>query len=193
MVRITSYRGIDYRAGARMSDGRLVNQDEVTLVHYGVIGQNAEGLNVDWDFDTESVFLPSCPSCGTPLEDSWLDGEDGICPSCEEELTEDDVYGDEPSYTILTGDYEGTLDSQGDFMITQSPWFTRCQFCSPCAPGAGHLEAYCEDGVRTYCFGPEMWEGEKAPYPVWSVASGECVFCPEGFDVTRFAKGGAKA
>jgi len=192
-IRITDYAGIDYRAGARMKDGRLVNQDDETLVHYGVLGVNDCAL--DWDCDTESVYEPHCPSCGTSLKDLWIasyDWEDGVCPSCGMELGmelgDDDVWGEEPDAVILTGDYEGFVDSHNDVMITKSPYYTLAQFCSPCVPGAGHLGSPCRGGVKTYCFGHEMFRDEltgddgRAPYPVWDVVSGELVGAlPEGW------------
>lgn len=184
-IRITDYAGIDYRAGARMEDGRLVNQDDETLVHYGVLGVNDCAL--DWDCDTESVYEESCPACGEELPEDW-DEVDGSCDKCGTEIEDGDQYGEEPSYVKLTGDYEGFVDSHNDVMITKSPYYTLAQFCSPCVPGAGHLGNPCRGGVKTYCFGHEMFRDEltgddgRAPYPVWDVVSGELIGAlPEGW------------
>jgi hypothetical protein len=62
-----------------------------------------------------------------------------------------------------------------ELFVTKSPFYTFTQFCSPCAPGAGNLDNYCEDGARTYCLGHDWFEDGKAPYPVYSVATGELV------------------
>jgi hypothetical protein len=36
-----------------------------------------------------------------------------------------------------------------------------------------------EGGVKTYCFGHDCFEGDIAPYPMWSVATGKRVLSPE--------------
>jgi hypothetical protein len=97
----------------------------------------------------------------------------------------------------------------GDIFITKSPYFTYAQFCSPCAPGAIYLmtpfvnywensgtgqkginspENYPNDYktkaenagfAKGYCFGHDWFEGGKAPYPVFSVETGELVLPEE--------------
>jgi len=75
----------------------------------------------------------------------------------------------------FTYDSEGYQAEQSyddpDIFITKSPYYTLCQFCSPCAPGAGYIMN--RGTVKAYCFGHEWFEGNKAPYPVYSVATGE--------------------
>jgi hypothetical protein len=60
-------------------------------------------------------------------------------------------------------------------MVTDSPFYTFAQFCSPCVPGAGNLDNAMDEGVKTYCLGHDWFESGKAPYPVYSVTSGELV------------------
>ncbi len=60
-----------------------------------------------------------------------------------------------------------------DIFITKSPYYTLCQFCSPCAPGAGYLMD--RGTVKAYCFGHDWFEGGKAPYPVYDVKTGRKV------------------
>jgi hypothetical protein len=76
-----------------------------------------------------------------------------------------------------------------DVMVLASPYFTYAQFCSPCVPGACNLgnplDVTASDGLpmpsslvehdRCYCLGHNYFEGNKAPYPVYSVATGELV------------------
>lgn len=50
---------------------------------------------------------------------------------------------------------------------------TFAQFCSPCVPGAG--DSPLADGVKTYCLGHGWFEDGKAPYAVYSVATGELI------------------
>ena len=60
-----------------------------------------------------------------------------------------------------------------DIFITKSPYYTTCTFCSPCAPNAGDLSHPVDGGVKAYCFGHDWFEEGKAPYPVFSVKTGE--------------------
>jgi hypothetical protein len=75
-------------------------------------------------------------------------------------------------------------------MLLRSPYYTYAQFCSPCVPGAGNLDAAVDiedtsvlqegiDGVKTYAFGHDWFEDGKAPYVVYRVDDGSIVE-PEG-------------
>jgi hypothetical protein len=91
---------------------------------------------------------------------------------------------------------------QSDVCVLKSPYFTYAQFCSPCVPGACNLDnpfeglavpsgrhaSFAEDYgaeaeaagfARCYCLGHDMFEGEKAPYEVFSVATGKRVVMVE--------------
>ncbi len=71
----------------------------------------------------------------------------------------------------LRGEYKATQSGDdSDIFILKSPYYTRAQFCSPCAPGACYLTNPCEDGERAYCFGHDWFDDGKAPYPVFLVA-----------------------
>ena len=161
---MSNYPGIDYGSGKS-------NVDTKTGIHFGVISMHSLTA-FDWDCDTETVYVPRCPACGGELAESC---ETPLpCPHCEHDIRDGEQYGDEPDATVLKGRYEGHLDSHGDMWLTQAPYYTHAQFCSPCAPGAGHLDNPCEDGPRTYCFGADMYMA-SAPYPVYSVATGELI------------------
>lgn len=79
-------------------------------------------------------------------------------------------------------------------MVLSSPYFTYAQLCSPCVPGACNLDKpmitppdgiYGGDGFerdwqrlknnRCYCLGHDWFEDGRAPYPVYSVETGELV------------------
>lgn len=69
-----------------------------------------------------------------------------------------------------------------DVFVVRSPYFTFAQFCYPYftpAPDAYHLDHPTDDptddGERTYCYGHDWFAGGGAPYPVYSVATGELV------------------
>ena len=175
-----SNRGIDYSG-----PGSTANRDPETGIRYGIISQHQlDGDSLD---SFEEIYVPRCPHCGKEVpedthftkENRPADERDGyytICASCEKPFAEDEQYGDEPDdHKLDDGEYQGRLDSGGDAWCFKSPYFTRATFCSPCAPGACSLGSPCDDGERAYCFGHDWFEDGKAPYPVYSVATGERV------------------
>lgn len=185
-------RGIDYGNG-------LTNVDLANGIRYGVIGMNCEHLS-EWAWEgMESDYGdPACPKCGGTVvsSDEAPEGDtadtdhkgdkDWYCPACELSHWSDAVYGDEAIGHDLDSDgYRGRVDSHNDLMLFKSPFFTLCQFCSPCAPGAGHLENAVRDGVKTYALGHDWFRDGVAPYPVYSVETGELVAPDDG----KWAKG----
>lgn len=94
---------------------------------------------------------------------------------------------------LYEGDgYKLTNCLQSDVMVLASPYFTYAQFCSPCVPSACNLDSPLADADkiksalergfqdfmkdnRAYCLGHDYFEGRRAPYPVFSVATGELV------------------
>jgi len=179
---------IDYGLGQ-------TNIDQATGIRYGVIPFNDLHEWAYEDFQPE-YGTPSCPDCGREVSDSCY-GKDYFCDHCfdvndyrdhesEEEDREDhkeycfradECYPESPLYFYVDdGRYTATQGQDDcDVFITKSPYFTYAEFCSPCAPGAGYLRNSNPDGIKTYCFGPEWFEGEKAPYPVYSVETEELV------------------
>ena len=61
-------------------------------------------------------------------------------------------------------------DSHGDLWVLKSPYYTECRKCSPCAPNAGYLTS--DGSMRTYCLPHDWFDGDKAPYKVYSVKDG---------------------
>lgn len=166
----TDYPGIDYGLGK-------TNIDEKTGIRFGIIPVNELYHDV-WS-EIESIYVPFCPECNTELkEDDYLAVDDGQpCPHCGKTIADsEDCLGDEPTYNkLITDDYTSIVDDTGDLFLIKSKYYTFAQFCSPCAPGAGYILNHCEDGPKTYCFGHEMFEDEKAPYPVYSVETNELI------------------
>ena len=142
-------RGIDYGLGQ-------TNIDKNTGIRYGVIHQN-EVLQAWCD---SSVPVYPCNTCENKLDDPDFDD----CDFCE-------PIGHE----INDNDYRAGSDSYGDIFIIKSPYYTRAQFCSPCAPGACYLTNPCEDGEKAYCFGHDWFENGKAPYPVYRVLDNKLI------------------
>lgn len=167
-------RGIDYGMGT-------TNIDAATGIRFGVINMNA--LN-EWAWEgVESDYGdPACPKCGGSVIDSDDAGEefdadkDWFCEACEASHWSDMVYGDDPvGHTLDDGEYKASIGTDGDMMLVSSPFYTLAGFCSPCAPGAGHLESPCDDGVKTYCLNHDWFTDGKAPYTVFRVSDGSIV------------------
>lgn len=189
---MTEYAGIDYGMGR-------VNIDNDTGIRYGVISQHE--VTQSWADSSEPDYgKPHCPKCGNEAtagesrneqrengvtcwtehpehtEDWECDGcGDYRCDDCEYLFDGDRAFRDEPlGFTLDDGEYLAEQSGDdGDIFILKSPYYTRCQFCSPCAPGAGYLMNPCEDGPKAYCFGPDWFEDGKCPYDVYSVETGE--------------------
>ena len=125
------------------------NVDTATGIRFGVISQN-EVLQA-WADSSEPYY-------GETDDDEEID-------DCAEPI----------SYTYEEDGYVAECGDDGDIFLTRSPYYTKCAFCSPCAPGAGYLMDHREGGIRAYCFGHDWFEGEAAPYPVYSVKTGKLV------------------
>jgi hypothetical protein len=153
----TEYRGIDYGRG-------ITNIDTDTGIRYGIIPQYqaASWIHDDWEYD---YGTPNCPQCGKENIPESEHTQDYYCKDCEQYFYSDECYPDEPlSLFIKTDEYELQLDNHGDIWVFKSPYITRAQFCSPCAPGACYLLNYCSNGDKAYCLGPDYFENEP-PYP----------------------------
>ena len=190
----TTYKGINYG----MHDSNL---DTDNGIRYGVINQNAVGQV--WYDESEAFYGPPlCPSCfnevdetadfsfegGTMQDNEGNEVDDEyFCTVCEKGVDgyDPDIYPDEPlSWFFQNSEYSAECDSMGDIFITKSPYFTYAQFCSPCAPGAVHLEnplGKSRDSDfsnnKGYCFGHDWFENNIAPYDVFSVETGKLVSC----------------
>lgn len=161
--------GIDYGMGK-------TNVDHETGIRYGVISQHT--VSEAWSNTSEAVYGdPTCPQCGGDVlstfptfpEDTEARG-DYYCKYCEKGFDADECTGEDPIGWKYEGDgYVMTDCLDYAIIITQSKYYTLAQFCSPCVPGAGNLDSAAEDGVKTYCLGHDWFDGEKAPYPVFSV------------------------
>lgn len=182
----TNYAGIDYGLGQS-------NVDSKTGIRYGVISQNSvmpEAMDeVDYDYGDAT-----CPTCGQKAQDSsdheWAD-KDYCCPACQESFWSDRCFSDEAlGWSYQRDGYKLCDCLNNDIFVLASPFFTYAQFCSPCVPGAGNLDSplhvntdasevhqLCADhGIaKTFCLGHDWFEGGKAPYPVYSVETGELV------------------
>jgi len=180
--------GIDYGLGK-------TNINLETGIRYGVIP--IHDLN-EWAWEEFEVLYgePSCPNCGNEVNTSPY-GKDYFCDHCydrndpriedadgseDREDHEDycywseECYPEEPIANVLDNDnYKAQVDEMGDIFLFESPYYTFAGFCSPCAPGAGHLRSITPNGVKTYCFGHDWFDNEEAPYPVYCVKTGKLI------------------
>lgn len=158
----TDYAGIDYSMGKS-------NRNHETGIHHGIIQANHIGQY--WFEESETYYIFHCPQCETELD------EDMMCPNCSCEPDADEFDFVEPmSFYINDNELVAEqLADDPDIFIIESKFYTWCQFCSPCAPGAGYLENYTDPhvGIKAYCFGHDWFEDGKAPYPVYSVKTNE--------------------
>jgi hypothetical protein len=171
---MTNYKGIDYGLGR-------TNKDHAASIRYGVISQN-EVLQAWSDSSEPNYGTPcenlECPECGASVEhpEAWSDTVQCECGhSFECELPD---FAEPLGFTYNGDGYQASAGECGDIFITKAPFFTYAQFCSPCAPGACYLLNTLEQqdpDNRAYCFGHDWFEDGQAPYPVYSVATGELV------------------
>lgn len=127
----------------------IYNIDRKNGIRYGVIPQN--------------YVLQAWVDCSSPI---YSDLE---CETCE--FTEPEGYSFEDS------GYKAFCDEHGDIFIEKSPYFTYANFCSPCAPGAGHLLHPNPEGIKTYCFDKDWFDDEKdIPYSIYEVKTGNLIW-----------------
>lgn len=164
-MKTTNYRGIDYGGG-------VTNIDRWTGLRFGVIPSH--DLGEFWmDSSQPDYGDPHCPECGGRLTDC---DERVPCPHCNVVIRDSaDCYPEDPiAWRYEEGGYEMSQDSSGDVWILKSPYYTHAQYCSPCAPGACHLGNPLETAHpdnACYCPGHDWFEGGRAPFPVYSVAT----------------------
>jgi hypothetical protein len=168
----TDYAGIDYSMG-----NPTVNRDPGNGVSYGLISLHSLGEFATEEF--EPVYYHKvCTHCGEDLAEDFDECNDDVneetglagnqCPSCKDILeTPEDIYPDEAdSWIFEDPEYSLMLSEQNEVWVFKSPFVTRAQYCSPCAPGAGNLDSPCDKGPLTYALGPEWFEDETTPYAV---------------------------
>lgn len=173
--------GIDYGTGT-------TNRNPDTGIRYGVISMNRLSQWA-WE-DVEADYgEPTCGHCGNEAvewdmdtHDSYEgDGSDYACEHCERSFDSSDAFGEEPVGHTHDGAEKFTVDSYGDAFVVASPYYTRAAFCSPCAPGACHLENPTPDGAKAYCLGTDWFDDDNpCPYPVFRADTNECVYAPAG-------------
>lgn len=144
----TEYAGIDYGFGKS-------NVDE-NGVRYGVIPHGEVGQA--WYDESEAYYgdIMECSVCGDDLSIDMAE-----CPNCGANLVSEFDFVEPLAFTYNEDGYDcQQWHDDPDIFILKSPFYTYCQFCSPCAPGAGYIMNWTEPGVgiKAYCFGHDWFE-----------------------------------
>jgi len=187
----TTNAGIDYGLGR-------TNIDPETGIRFGVIQQNhcePEMIDDIWqsgrNLSFESYLAEAKDKLKSALWDYFSDYHHKDDPSkldvaandafdAIEQKLSDQYEGQDDTYLYESDGYRIKTD-ETDLCILKSPYFTFCQLCSPCAPGAGYIENSCDPadgGVKAYCLGHDFWQ-DGAPYPVYSVETGKQIISKE--------------
>jgi DNA-directed RNA polymerase subunit RPC12/RpoP len=153
---MNNYAGIDYSRG-------MANVNYKTGIHYGVINQNKVGES--WFESSEADYgMPGCSKCGYEFKKSKSPTK---CPNCGYRPNDDsEFYREDPIEFYYNQDGYKIIQSgdDTDLFILKSPYFTYCQFCSPCAPGAGYIMNSVNPehgGIKTYCLGHDWFESQE--------------------------------
>lgn len=175
----TNYAGIDYGHGQ-------ANKNTETGIRFGVISIHsvnpdavediyAHGENLSHKQFIEEQKLKIERSLTDALEDFSID-EDKIKQLAEtvfDDIEQDinDRYEENNDTYLYKKDGYIIQTSELGLIILESPYFTYTQFCSPCVPGAGNLDAPLDTphkNNKTYCLGTEWFE-DKKPYEPYLV------------------------
>ena len=159
----------------------MANFDEKTGIRYGVISPHSIS-----SFALDDIYNngtdPQYEMYKAELEARHKNGEIPI-ETLEDEL---ETYESDGSGIMDYSDSEYDLHVSGDnfgIFVMRSPYYTYCRNCSPCAPGAGDLNAsfdsdeheITEGYHRALCLGPEWFDkgddqyARKIPYRVFRV------------------------
>jgi hypothetical protein len=173
-----------------------VNIDRDSGIHYGVIGQNElsswalddvyqNGTDMVYEEERARVIDELKDAIKEVLDNNYIDMSDediidNIEPFLEEWNQNYENYGDNTSYDYESDGFHIQLLSDGDIFVLKSPFYTYCNYCSPCAPNAGCLTSpNSRDGVKTYCLGDD-WFDDKVEYSEYVKENGEKVIIPYG-------------
>jgi hypothetical protein len=161
----------------------MTNFDDKTGIHYGAISYHSvmpEALDDVFTQGDNLTYQEAADEAQSTLTKALIDiglGEmaESIWSDIED-LWDGQVYqGDDEVYLYEQDGYKiSNSPSLVCLFVEKSPWYTFARPCSPCVPNAGDLDNP-EGLLKTYCLGPEWFEGEKSPYLVYSVANNTLV------------------
>lgn len=168
----TSYPGIDYGLGQ-------TNRDHVTGIRFGIISQHdlsGDAVNDIYtggdDIGFENMRQQAKDELAAAIESAIENYGKLNAEEAAEDLLDNIEWHDcdeSGPYEYSGEGYHLRTTSDNELWVLKSPFYTHAQFCSPCAPGAGHLGNPCPNGPMTYCLGPDWFEDGEAPYPIYKV------------------------
>jgi hypothetical protein len=186
---MTNYAGIDYSG-----PGSTANRDVETGIRYGMISQHSvmpealddvyskgddlqhEQMKEDMQESIAAGITAAVEQYGGTVADP-----DELAAEIMGVVEFDNCCDESGPYAYESDGLKVQTTSDNELWVFKSPFYTRAQFCSPCVPGAGNLDTFCEDGPKTYCLGTDWFEGDKAPYNIWSVETDELVYAMPGY------------
>jgi hypothetical protein len=175
-------KGIDYGMG-------LANIDNATGIRYGVIHAHSvnpdalddiytRGENLSYKAAKDEAQATLRQDMESTLDDlgvlPYSDRQRYVARVSEsvwddiEQEWNDHYEEDNDTYRYGSDGYVIETSWLGLYVI-KSPFYTLAAYCSPCCPGAGDLDTPDPEGVKTYCLGPDWFEDNTAPYPVFNV------------------------
>lgn len=170
----TSSSGIDYGLGQ-------INIDTETSIRYGVIHTNelashawdeimVTGIDTDYEEAISELKGSLASAVKSVLQDYCTNfDQDEIADEIVDGLDIDyESTGDCRRFHYETNEVTFDTCSDGDIFVTKSEFYTLCQFCSPCAPGAGYL--IIPGTVKAYCLGPDWFDEGVTPYKCFRVS-----------------------
>jgi hypothetical protein len=186
----TTNPGIDYGLGQTNTDHEtgirfgVISQHDVSPDSLDDIFQNGDDLGFEAYRDHVKAELQS--AIENAINDYTHRASEAVEKLDYEQMFDDLELGESYESGGESGPYrydDGSITvetNDTDLFVTKSPYFTWAQFCSPCAPGAGHLGNPMpeDEGAKTYCLDREWFTDEKCPYPYWSVETGELIYSP---------------
>lgn len=189
-----------------------------TGIHYGAISIHSLASEVFGDAEPiypESVFV-TCPTCNAEQEiPEDLDTDSPIICTHENanlvpcgtdianEVQTAREFAEPVSWDYASNDPQYRTDyseSLSCIFVLDSPFYTFCRSCSPCAPNAGDLDSpvlnsqYPEraweklpEGITAYCFGLDYFDSDSpCPYRVFRVSDdSEVLFSEEELSVLQ--------
>lgn len=187
-MKTTNYAGIDYGLG-KTNVG-------ANGIRYGVISQHSINPDCDdvytngRDLTFENYQQSVKDSLKSALSDyfsdhAWNDRPSSLAnavanafDAIEQDINDRYESDGEGQYLYEQDGYTIQTCLTNDYIVTQSPYFTYAQFCSPCIPGACNLDsplAETDDNNKCFCLGHDWFDDGKAPYPVYSVETGAII------------------
>ena len=174
----------------------MANFDEKTGIRYGVISPHSISSNCDYDLyegpnSTDPYYEKMRTEISLSVDNLMTDTDYVVSDDLKEQIKDmilqeqSDIYENSDGQMDYS-DSEYDLHVSGDnfgIFVMRSPYYTYCRNCSPCAPGAGDLNAsfdsdeheITEGYHRALCLGPEWFDkgddqyARKIPYRVFRV------------------------